>query len=146
MTSASVAAFLRKKGYPAPEIAAALERLVDLGYVDDARFASAFISTKAAAKSLGPGRVRGELARRGVARSVIDEEMAKASEEGSAAFDDATRALEKIVRSKGIPADRKGRDRVRAALARRGFGSAAIVRAMADLRSRLAKGEEEGER
>jgi regulatory protein len=143
MTAASVAAYLRKKGYATPEIDAALKRLADLGYVDDAAYASAFISTKAAAKSLGPRRVRGELARRGVARAVIEAEMAKASEGGEASFDDATKALEKILRSKGIPADRAGRDRIRAALARRGFGGAAIARAMSEMRRRIAESEED---
>jgi regulatory protein len=144
MTAAAVAGYLRKKGYAATQIDAALKRLADMGYVDDAAYASAFISTKAAAKSLGPRRVRGELARRGVARAVIDAEMAKAAEGGEASFEDATKALEKIVRSKGIPGDRAGRDRIRAALARRGFGGAAIARAMTDLRRRLAEREEEG--
>jgi regulatory protein len=141
MSAHEVRTHLRKKGFAPADVAAALKRLEEMGYVDDARLASGFITTRAASKGLGPGRVRGELARRGVARDIVDREMAAAVESGSASLDDASRALERIVRLKGMPADRKERDRVRSALARKGFGASAIAKAMASLKRREAGDE-----
>ncbi|MBI3449399.1 MAG: RecX family transcriptional regulator [Acidobacteria bacterium] len=136
MTAAEITAHLRRKGFPPAEITAAILRLVELDYVNDARFTAAFIGTRAVSRGLGPGRVRQELARRGVPRDVIESELSRAVESGESSPSDAARALEKIVRVKGLPTDRVERDRVRAALARRGFGMSAIARAMAELRKR----------
>ena len=136
MTSAEISAHLRRKGFAAAEIQAAILRLTELDYVNDARFAAAFIGTRATSRALGPGRVRSELRKRGVAREVIDSQLRGAAESGEASPADATAALERIVRVKGVPRDRKERDRVRAALARRGFGMAAIAKAMAALKRR----------
>ncbi|HZE89288.1 MAG TPA: RecX family transcriptional regulator [Verrucomicrobiae bacterium] len=136
MTAAEIGAHLRRKGFPRAEIESAILRLVELDYVNDARLTAAFIGTRAVTRGLGPGRVRAELARRGVAREVIDAELSRSVESGEASPSDAARALEKIVRVKGIPKDRKERDRVRAALARRGFSMSSISRAMTELAKR----------
>ena len=136
MSAAEVEAHLRKKGVASAEVAAVVKRLTGFGYVDDARYASDYIATRGRSRALGPARLRSELARRGISRKIVDSALARAREEGSVPIDDASRALEKLLRGKKAPVDRKGRDRLRAALARRGFGGAAIARAMLDLRSR----------
>jgi len=138
MSAFEVATLLKRKGFARPDSDAAVKRLSELGYVDDARYAQAFIATRGRAKGFGPARIRGELARRGVAAAVIDVAMAEAAKEGPAGLDDAAPALEKLLRGRPAPADRRGRDRLRAALGRKGFGAAAIARAMAALSDREA--------
>jgi len=133
---------LRRKGFAGAAIAGAVERLSDLGYVDDARYAASFIVTVATTRLWGPHRVRRELAKRGVPRSVIDAEMARAEAGGPSPEAEIDRAVEKAVRQRGFPTDRKGRDRLKAALHRRGYSGAEIVRAV---RRYQAKGEEPGE-
>src|SRR5437762_13870930 len=59
---------LGRRGYVVEEIASALARLVELGYVDDRSFADGYIRRRSG--SLGPLALSAELAARGVARPV----------------------------------------------------------------------------
>lgn len=65
---------LQARGVEAEEAAAALETLAHQGFQDDARFAEAFVRSRAAAGH-GPQRIRAELAARGLARSLIDDAL-----------------------------------------------------------------------
>ncbi|MBI4721339.1 MAG: RecX family transcriptional regulator [Chitinivibrionia bacterium] len=49
-----------------------MQELIDCGLVDDLRFAREFVRAKTELKNHGPHRLRGDLKRSGVARSVID--------------------------------------------------------------------------
>jgi regulatory protein len=115
-------------------------RLEELRYVDDLAYAAAFAGTVARTKSWGPRRVRQELARRGVSAGTIEAGMAKAGEEGASPSGNIEAALAKLTR-RGLPAERRGRDRIRAALARRGFESAEISRAIEALGAAGPDGE-----
>jgi regulatory protein len=132
-TRHQVRALLRRKGYSAEEAEGAVARLGELGYLDDARCAAWFAGVVAASRGWGPRRVRAELARRGVARPVIDAALAAAGGGG------VDRALEKLLRRSGEPRGERGLARVAAALRRLGYGGSEIVEA---LRSRGLPAEE----
>lgn len=57
---------LRRRGCPEEEIAAALDRVRDLGYQSDSDFAESLVRARSGGR--GRGAVAAELARRGVAR------------------------------------------------------------------------------
>ncbi|WP_341646227.1 recombination regulator RecX [Thauera sp. SDU_THAU2] len=56
------------------EIRAVIERMGELGLQSDERFAQAFVRSKAA--RFGAGRLRSEMARRGLDRDLVDEAIA----------------------------------------------------------------------
>jgi regulatory protein len=129
---------LGTRGYPPEEIEATLARLLELGYLDDARHAAAVATRVAAERGWGPRRVRQELARRGVSGEIIDRVLAGAEAEGSDPSRNLERVLAKLLRSRGRPSDRRERDRLRAALMRRGFSPDEIGRALAALDAEAA--------
>jgi regulatory protein len=61
---------LAKKGYDEDEIAGAIERVQQLGYLDDERLARRFAELRAASRGWGPNRLVAELRRRGVAEGI----------------------------------------------------------------------------
>ena len=107
----------------AEDIDAELDRLVELGLLSDARFAEAFVRSRGA--RFGLGRLRGELARRGV-----EPELIRASLGAGCAESEIDRARE-IQRRKFAAAPADAREWVRQArfLQGRGF-SAEIIRSV----------------
>ena len=74
---------LKDKGYPPEEIEESVVRLIGLGYLDDARFARSFASS-ALRNGRGYGvRLKQELARRGVAATIVEMVLADLDEEFS---------------------------------------------------------------
>src|SRR6266550_3474049 len=67
---------LASKRFEAAEIEAAIERLHEEKWIDDERFAGAFVRTRAF-KKIGPARIKQELKAAGVAREVIDRTLAE---------------------------------------------------------------------
>jgi regulatory protein len=132
-SAAEMRAYLRRKGYGADEIPGVLARLHELGYLDDARYALGLATRLAADKAWGPRRVRQELARRGVAGEIVEQVMKRAEEEGAAPAGNLERALAKLIRLHGAPKGRKDRERIWAALLRRGFAPGDISGALAAL-------------
>jgi regulatory protein len=105
----------------------AIEHLLQIGYLNDADYARQV----ARARMLGPGhsgsRVRAELARRGVAREVIDAALVEVRESGE--VDEAAlieRVANKKARSLASLDPPVRRRRLYAFLARRGFDADAI--------------------
>jgi regulatory protein len=74
-TSAMLAARLRRRGATAEVAALVVAELTARGHIDDARFARHWVEARAA-RGYGVGRLRSELAARGVARPVIDTALA----------------------------------------------------------------------
>ncbi len=108
---------LARKGFARPAIDAALERLLELGYLDDAAFARLWTKNR---QTTGPRSRRlltVELRRQGVAQSAAEEATADVSDE-EAAYD-ATRRRMKALR--GLEYARF-RERLGSFLTRRGFG------------------------
>jgi regulatory protein len=98
----------------------ALAELLELGYVDDARYARVFAQDKRALDSWGEERIARVLAERGVERSLI----AAALTQGGDDADDRERAVELLHRRFGErPADLRARERALGMLVRKGYES-----------------------
>lgn len=122
---------LVRKGELAEHVAAAVERLIALGALDDAQFARQFIRAKISGAGLSRRRLQSELWRRGVARDVIDAALAEVLEvdEVDESAQIAQVAAKKLRTLRSLDAA-TARRRLYAFLARRGYDGSAIRRVM----------------
>ena len=121
---------LVEKGEDETEAAEAVERLVELGFVDDARYAP-IIVRHYAAKGYGPQRVRQELQRRGIPKDLWDEAMEQMPQQ-----DDT---IDRLLRSK-LKSDAPDRAELKKAtdfLLRKGYGWDEIRSAVARYTSEI---------
>ena len=117
---------LRQRGYESAEIEAALARLQELGYLDDAAFARSLIGWRSGTR--GHRAIASELAARGISRS---EAQAALAETDPDAERDAARVLAaKLMAAGGGAADVA---KVAPRLRRRGFSEEAVRGALRDL-------------
>jgi regulatory protein len=116
---AELAAKLARRGFPADEIAAALDRLEEQHYLDDRKAAADFVAHRRERGGESRLRLRAELVRRGAPPDAIEEALAGLGDEDDLA---AARAI--ASRSKKDPAA------LARHLARRGFSGHAIVAAL----------------
>ena len=122
---------LRRKlgaaGHEATEIAAALERLAALGYLDDARFARERARQLCASGRLGRAAIAARLQQAGVAaelvRRALDEQL-----EGRDELAAARALLARRFPALAAPGDQKERARAARFLAGRGFSAEVIGR------------------
>lgn len=115
---------LVRKGEPVDLARAAVERLVSVGYLDDAVYARQFVRARVASAGLSRRRLQAELARRGVAREIADQAIADVLADERV---DDVGVLERLAERKlrllaRQPPDVQRR-RLYAFLARRGYGS-----------------------
>jgi regulatory protein len=118
---------LKTKGYEAEEIEGSVERLLELNYLDDARFARSFAESSIRNGRGYGARLKLELARRGVAGDIVQETLAQASEEFGEA-ETLARTIER--RYPGFdPATASDKERRKAVayLQRKGFSLSAIL-------------------
>ena len=107
---------LTEKGYEDAAAQAAVDRLVALGFVDDARYAP-IVVRHYAAKGYGAQRVRGELQRRGIPKELWDDAMAEMPEQDE--------TVDKLLRARLRGAalrDRAALKKAADALVRKGYG------------------------
>ncbi len=107
---------LTEKGYEAAAAETAVDRLVQLGFVDDARYAP-IVVRHYAAKGYGAQRIRGELQRRGIPKNLWESAMAEMPEQDE--------TVDRLLRSRLRGADLRDRaalKRATDALLRRGYG------------------------
>jgi regulatory protein len=125
---------LTRLGYRTELVAVAIERLAELGFLDDAAFAQAWVESRDRSRPRGEHALRRELGLKGLDRSLVDAVLDERREDalGTAAAGDpepsspddaaAERLLEKklpaILRE---PDGRRRRQRAYALLARNGF-------------------------
>ena len=83
--SAAVLGKLRQKGLDDKDAAAVLERLVRERYVDDARYARAFVRDKALLSGWGPRKIAFALYAKGISRETVEEAFGEVSPEDSEA-------------------------------------------------------------
>jgi regulatory protein len=124
---------LAQAGYREELVTAALERLGDLGILDDQAFTAAWVESRERARPRGERALRSELALKGVDRGLIDEALAeRRPEPGGEADPDvaaAERLLQRHASQLGRVADpRVRRQRAYALLARNGFESEIATR------------------
>lgn len=101
-------------GYSAATSQSVTERMIALGLVDDARFARMWARSRAIS-GMGRERIARDLATRGVSPELIEDALSEALEDTE--FERALRS----VRSRPVPTDRKGRDRLVRHLIARGY-------------------------
>lgn len=122
---------LRRKGEPVEAIEPALERLDQLGYLDDAAFAKAYVRSKVATAGAGKSRIRGELLRKGVSKPIADAAIEEVFADQEVDEGDVVIALaQKRMKSlSGLDRETQRR-RLYGFLARRGFGADDVMRAV----------------
>lgn len=115
-TLAEMRSVLTDRGVEAELVDETIERLVEIGELDDERFAARFAEDKQELRGWGPERIRAALAQRGVPRQAIERALA-----GQGHAEQAQRAA-RLLRERGQPlADDSARSRALAFLARRGY-------------------------
>ena len=115
---------LERRGHELPEVEAALRRLTELGYVDDAAYARGLVRRRSVAR--GPLALAAELSAKGIDRAGIAEALQDVDEESQLAA--ATRLAERLYAEKPLPGYQEMLDRIGSKLIRRGFSSS-VVRA-----------------
>ena len=127
---------LRRAGIGESEILAALDRLAELGYLDDAAFARWWGEQRDRHSPRGRRMIEAELRQRGVPREIIEAyrddhaEPERAPEDAGLPGDETERAREalaKHLRGRPMPDDARAMQRVGMYLMRRGF-DAEVVR------------------
>lgn len=136
---------LRGSGYPPPLVDAAVERLEELGFLDDETFARSWVESRDRARPRGERALRSELLGKGIDRAVIDLVLAERRGEGEARPDSeeapvdadeaaARRLTARHARSLARVTDpRVRRQRAYALLARNGFDPDVAARVARDL-------------
>lgn len=82
-TKAEMKEKLASKGYEEREVEKALEKLENLGFLDDLRFAQRWIESRAQNRPISRKAMILELKRKGIEEGLIEEAMRKAEEEGN---------------------------------------------------------------
>ncbi len=113
---------------PAEAAAIVLDRLADVGLIDDSAFAEEWVTTRQRRRRLSASALRRELTARGISRE--ETEAALAGVDDEAEFAAATELAQRKARSmQGLDREVRYR-RLAGALARRGFGSGLSARVL----------------
>ena len=120
---------LRRAAAEPDVIAATLDRLAAMGYVDDVAFARWWAEQRDRHAPRGRRLVEAELRQHGVPREVLDEmrgsELAEPALDGEALpgteQERARTALDRHLKKRPLPSDHRARQRLGAFLVRRGF-------------------------
>lgn len=123
---------LERKGAPARAVEAAVAVLLADGYLDDARYALMFVHDKRELEGWGSGRIRRELARRGIDSELIEGALTDHETELAAGQTELERALALLARRfPAPPRERRERDRALGMLIRKGFDDELALDAVA---------------
>lgn len=117
---------LRKNAYPEVTIAKVMARLQESGYINDADFAAQWTMARTS-RGVGSRRIRMELRQKGIDVSEIDQALDSIDEEEM--LNSALKMAQKAAKGKNI-ADPADRQKVLAALARRGYDFTTARRAL----------------
>ncbi len=131
-TRADLARRLRDRGYAAATVDQVLDRLVEVGLVDDVEFARAWLAGRLHRRMAGWRRLEGELRGKGIAADDIAAARARLEEREGASdeLEAARKTLAQAVRRYARLDERTRRQRLYALLARRGFDGDTIRRAL----------------
>ena len=129
-TQQEIADALRKNAYPERTIACVMARLDEAGYINDTDFAEQWAASRTT-KGMGARRIRMELRQKGVDSEAIDEALSAIDHDDM--LSGALKAARKAASGKNL-ADPKDRQKIFAALARRGYGYAEARQALEALK------------
>jgi len=120
--------WLLQRGFDRADVTDAVQRLTEIGAIDDSQFARAFARSRALGKGMSKRRLAQELSRRGVDSRMADAAIADVLEEESvderALLEAAARKKLAVLRGQEPDAVRK---RLYGYLARRGYASSDIA-------------------
>lgn len=122
-STAEVRRRLLTHGYRADLVDGAIERLAELGMLDDEAFAKAWVESRDRARPRGERALRSELARKGIDRAITDETLAEREVDRPDADSEAARRLldRHAAALARVTDPRARRQRAYALLARNGF-------------------------
>ena len=125
-TRAQLAKKLASRGVPEDAATQVLDRMTDVGLVDDQAYADQWVSSRSSGRGLARRALRHELTHRGVESAVVDEALEQIDDETeySAASDLVRR---KLVHMRGAEGEAQVR-RLVSMLARKGYGSGLAYR------------------
>jgi regulatory protein len=113
---------LTAAGYRPELVEGAIERLIEIGILDDEVFARAWVESRDRARPRGERAIKSELMQKGVDREVLDRVLEERAGDGSVDREAARRLIAKHERSLARVVDpRQRRQRAYALLARNGF-------------------------
>jgi regulatory protein len=115
-TQRELADWLGARGFGAAEVDAAVGRLIEVGELDDARFAHRYAEDKRELRGWGPERIRAALEARGVGNAEIEAALGVDDHAGQ-----VDRAVELLRRRSDRLDQEAGRARALAYLTRRGY-------------------------
>ena len=125
-TQAQLAAALHRRGIPDETAEAVLSRFADVGLIDDAAFARAWVESRHYSRGLSRRSLSAELRRRGVQTEEIREAVDSLDPEQEVAT--ARRLVEqKMAATRGQPPEARAR-RVAGTLARKGYPAGLVFR------------------
>ncbi|SHM44659.1 regulatory protein RecX [Cryptosporangium aurantiacum] len=125
-TRAELAAALAKRNVPIEAAEAVLDRFGEVGLINDAAFARAWVETRQRGRGLGRSALAGELRRKGVDRDVVQEALEQIDADDD--IEAARRLVEKkLPGTRGLAPDKRAR-RLVGMLARRGHSSGLAYR------------------
>lgn len=127
---AELAAKLRERGIPDSAADLALDRLTDVGLIDDAAYAEAFVASRHRDRGLGRSALRRELERKGIDRDLADQALQ--SIDGDAERSRAAALVAKKLDSAMFAGTEAARRRLLGMLARRGYSSAVAIAVVND--------------
>lgn len=110
---------LARRRIPDDVASAVIDDLADQGFVDDARFAALWVTSRQRSKGLAPTALRLELERKGVDREHIDAALAEVDEQ--AQHEAATRLVDRKLRSMADLPNEVAFRRLAAMLGRKGY-------------------------
>lgn len=130
-TRAQLADAMRRRGVPDDAANAVLDRFGEVGLVDDAAFADAWVTSRQAGRGLAPRALANELRQRGIPQELIAEAL------GRVDGDDVESAARELVTrrsrsSAGLPTAVRMR-RLVAMLNRKGYSSELAVRVVREV-------------
>jgi regulatory protein len=114
-TVAEMHAWLRDRSIPEDIVDDVISDLIEVGELDDDRFAHAFAADKRELSGWGSERIEAALVDRGLERSLAEAASAEDREE------QLTRAAGLVLARQGVPADEESRAKALAFLTRRGY-------------------------
>lgn len=134
---------LKDKGYATATIVPVLERLTEVGLIDDSEYARAWLAGRWGRKPSGWRRLQQELRSKGISDDDVERARDVLTERGSAPdeVESALKLVGQAARRYARLDEQKQRQRLYALLARRGF-SADVIRRALELREPLESGIE----
>lgn len=142
-TRSQLETVLRRKGFAAPACAPILDRLTEVGLIDDLEYARVYLRRRVAGKPRGARLLRAELLGKGVPGAEADRALAEFAAEAGDPAEDALRALGPLLKRNATLEPRLLRQKAWQFLARRGFAGDVVERALRE--ALRGAGEDEGE-